>query len=70
MLITHVQLGAIELGKILEGDPQAGRAQLHGYRPGDTSGSQAAIAQVMTASRSARLAPSRACTDRPCTTVV
>jgi hypothetical protein len=32
--------------------------------------SQAAIAQVMTASRSARLAPSRACTDRPCTTVV
>src|SRR5215472_10911970 len=32
--------------------------------------SQAAIAQVMTASRSARLAPSRACMDRPCTRVV
>jgi len=32
--------------------------------------SQAAMAQLMTASRSARVAPSRACTDRPCTTVV
>lgn len=32
--------------------------------------SQAATAQVMTASRSRRLTPSRACTDRPCTTVV
>ena len=30
----------------------------------------AAIAQVMTASNSARSAPSRACMDRPCTTVV
>lgn len=37
---------------------------------GDVRVSQAAIAQVMTASSSARVAPSRAWTERPCTTVV
>jgi NADPH2:quinone reductase len=35
----------------------------------EVSVSQEAIAQVMTASNSARVAPSRACTDRPCTTL-
>src|SRR5262245_25725592 len=36
----------------------------------DVSVSHAAIAQVMTASNSARVAPSRACMERPCTMVV
>lgn len=50
----------------LEGTDREAAAHCHR----GMSVSQAAIAQVMTASNSARVAPSRACTDRPCTTVV